>query len=143
MQVGENIHRIRNKRGYTAEQLAEMIGISAVSLRKYEYGERIPKDPMIAEIARCLEVSPSALKSDWGKGANDAIHVLFDMEEVFDLTPIKIGGTVVLAMPEELVNEDQEALARALHHWYRNHRDYQDDELTRDEYISWKDSFKS
>ena len=64
MKIGEKIHRIRKERGYTAEQFAEMLGISAVSLRKYEYGERMPKDPMIAEIARCLEVNPSSLKSD-------------------------------------------------------------------------------
>ena len=46
MKVGEKIQRIRKERGYTADQLAEMLGISAVSLRKYEYGERTPKDPM-------------------------------------------------------------------------------------------------
>lgn len=40
MRVGEKIQCIRKERGYTAEQLAEMLGISAVSLRKYEYGER-------------------------------------------------------------------------------------------------------
>ena len=35
MKVGEKIQRIRKERGYTADQLAEMLGISAVSLRKY------------------------------------------------------------------------------------------------------------
>lgn len=92
MKVGEKIQRIRKERGYTADQLAEMLGISAVSLRKYEYGERTPKDPMIAEIARCLEVNPSSLKSDWGSDANDAIHVLFELEEAFCLEPIRVGG---------------------------------------------------
>lgn len=96
MKVGEKIQRIRKERGYTADQLAEMLGISAVSLRKYEYGERTPKDPMIAEIARCLEVNPSSLKSDWGSDANDAIHVLFELEEAFCLEPIRVGDTVRL-----------------------------------------------
>ena len=82
-----------------------MLGISAVSLRKYEYGERTPKDPMIAEIARCLEVNPSSLKSDWGSDANDAIHILFELEEAFCLEPIKVGGTVVLALPESFEND--------------------------------------
>ena len=50
---------------------------------------------------------------------------------------------MVLALPESFENEDQEALARALHHWYRNNRDLKDDELTRDEYIAWKDSFRA
>ena len=143
MKVGEKIQRIRKERGYTADQLAEMLGISAVSLRKYEYGERTPKGPMITEIARRLGVNPSSLKSDWGNDANDAIHMLFELEEAFCLEPIKVGDTVVLALPEDLGSEDQEALARALRHWYRNKRDLKDDELTRDEYVAWKDSFKA
>lgn len=143
MRIGEKIHRIRKERGYTAEQFAEMLGISAVSLRKYEYGERTPKEPMIIEIARCLGVNPSSLKSDWGSDANDAIHLLFELEEAFCLEPIKVDGTVVLALPENLASEDQETLARALHHWYRSNRDLKDDELTHDEYVAWKDSFRA
>ena len=67
MRIGEKIQRIRKERGYTAEQLAEMLGISAVSLRKYEYGERTPKDPMVAEVARCLEVNTSPLSNPTGE----------------------------------------------------------------------------
>lgn len=143
MKIGEKIHRIRKERGYTAEQFAEMLGISTVSLCKYEYGERTPKEPMITEIARCLEVNPSSLKSDWGNDVNDAIHMLFELEEAFCLEPIKVGDTVVLALPEDMDNEDQEALAKALRHWYRSNRDLKDNELTRDEYVAWKDSFKA
>ena len=98
---------------------------------------------MITEIARCLEVNPSSLKSDWGSDANDAIHILLKLEEAFCLEPIKVGGTVVLALPEALDSEDQEAPAKALRHWYRNNRDLKDDKLTRDEYVAWKDSFKA
>ena len=143
MKIGEKIQRIRKERGYTADQLAEMLGISTVSLRKYEYGERTPKEPMITEIASCLEVNPSSLKSDWGNDADDAVHMLFELEEAFCLEPIKVGDTVVLTLPEDLDNEDQEALARALRQWYRNNRDLKDNELTRDEYVAWKDSFKA
>lgn len=141
MNIGEKIQRIRKERGYTAEKLAGMLGISVVSLRKYEYGERMPKGPMIDAIAHCLEVNPSSLKADWGSDANDAIHVLFELEEEFCLEPIKIGQTIVLSLPEELDTEEQEALARAMHYWYRNKRDYDDDELTHAEYVAWKDSF--
>ena len=143
MKIGEKIHRIRKERGYTAEQFAEMLGISTVSLRKYEYGERTPKEPMITEIASCLEVNPSSLKSDCGNDANDAVHMLFELEEAFCLEPIKIGDTVVLTLPEDLGSEDQEALAKAFRHWYRNNRNLKDGELRRDEYVAWRDSFKA
>lgn len=143
MKIGEKIHRIRKERDYTAEQFAEMLDISTVSLRKYEYGKRTPKEPMITEIASCLEVNPSSLKSDCGNDANDAVHMLFELEEAFCLEPIKIGDTVVLTLPEDLGSEDQEALARALRQWYRNNRDLKDNGLTKDEYVAWKDSFKA
>lgn len=143
MNIGEKIRRIRKERGYTAEKLAGVLGISVVSLRKYEYGERMPKGQMVDDIARCLEVNPSTLKADWGSDANDAIHVLFELEEEFCLEPVKIGQTIVLALPEELDTEEQEALARAMHHWYRNKRDFRDDELTHTEYVAWKDSFRA
>ena len=143
MGIGEKIHRIRNDRGYTAEQFAEMLGISAVSLRKYEYGERTPKGPMVEEIARCLEVDPAALKADWGADANDAVHVLFDLEEAFCLEPIKVGDSVVLALPEELTGEEQEALAEALRDWHRAKRSLDEGDMQRGEYVAWKDSFKA
>ena len=116
---------------------------SLITLHKYEYEERTPKDPIITEIARCLEMNPSSIKSDWGSDANDAIHMLLELEEAFCLEPIKVGETVVLALPEDLGSEDQEALAKALRHWYRNNRDLKDDELTRDEHVAWNDSFKA
>lgn len=53
----------------------------------------------------------------------------------------KLG--TLLTLPEDLGSEDQEALARALRQWYRNNRDLKDNELTRDEYVAWKDSFKA
>ena len=78
-----------------------------------------------------------------GNVANVAVHMLFELEEAFCLEPIKIGDTVVLTLPEDLGSEDQEALARALRQWYRSNRDLKDNELTRDEYVAWKDSFKA
>ena len=48
-----------------------------------------------------------------------------------------------MTLPEDWGSEDQEALARALRQWYRNNRDLKDNELTRDEYVAWKDSFKA
>ncbi len=55
---------------------------------------------MIDEIARCLEVNPSSLKSNWGSDPNDAIHMLFELEEAFCLELFKVGETVVLALPK-------------------------------------------
>lgn len=83
MRIGEKIHRIRRERGHTAEQFAETLGISTVSLRKYEYGERTPKEPMITEIERCLKVNPH-LSSPTGK-----------RRERCDSYAVRAGGSVL------------------------------------------------
>lgn len=71
------------------------------------------------------------------------MHVLFDLEEAFCLEPIKVGDAVVLALPEELSGEDQEVLVKALRDWHRAKRDLDEGDMTRGEYVAWKDSFKA
>lgn len=120
------------------------LGSISYPTRKYEYGERTPEGSHDRRDRPLPRSEPLlSLKSDWRSDANDVIHVLFDLEEALCLEPIKVGGNVVLALPEDLGSEDQETLAKALRHWYRNSRDLKDGELTRDEYVAWKDSFKA
>ena len=68
---------------------------------------------------------------------------LFDLEEAFCLEPIKVGDSVVLALPDELSGEDQEALAKALRDWHRAKRGLDEGDMQRGEYVAWKDSFKA
>lgn len=54
--VGENIKSARRKAGITQTKLAEKAGISLMSVRRYENGERIPNIETIQEIADALDV---------------------------------------------------------------------------------------
>ena len=50
--IGENLYFIRNERKETQEQVAESVGISYVSLSRYETGQRMPKMDILAKLAK-------------------------------------------------------------------------------------------
>lgn len=73
MNTGENIKRIRKEKGITQKQLATDAGISEISIRKYEAGDREPKIETIQKIANSLGVSATALKNDYATFKNEVI----------------------------------------------------------------------
>ncbi|MBQ9955861.1 MAG: helix-turn-helix domain-containing protein [Eggerthellaceae bacterium] len=143
MGLAQNLKRMRAAKGLQQSELGDAIGVSEITIRKYEAGERCPKQPGIEALANALGVSAEALCKDVGSTPTEAVQALFDIEEKLGLKPIKVDGMVVLAMPADPETPEQEAFARAMHHWYRNRRDFDEGELTPDEYFAWKDSFKA
>lgn len=63
MTIGEKIKFYRNEKGLTQNQLSELSGISEISIRKYEAGDRIPKISNIEAIAEALKINVSHLYS--------------------------------------------------------------------------------
>ena len=65
MAIGERIRFIRNLRGMTQKWLGMAVGFperaADVRMAQYESGTRTPKENLVNELARVLEVSPSAL----------------------------------------------------------------------------------
>jgi len=59
--IGEKIREHRKWRGLTQQELADAIGISVMSIRRYESGERKPTEEMVKTIAEKLEVHPSEI----------------------------------------------------------------------------------
>lgn len=59
--IGSRIKEQRKKRGLTQKELAEMLGISAHTLSKYEQNQREPKIKTIKQIANALGVSSAEL----------------------------------------------------------------------------------
>lgn len=67
MTIAENIKRIRKAKGITQEQLAKMLGLSIMSIRRYESGAIEPKIKMVKKIADMLSVN----FSEFFYGLND------------------------------------------------------------------------
>lgn len=56
MSIGKRIKEIRNLRGLTQKKLAELSGVSEISIRKYEADSRNPKYEQLLKLAQTLKV---------------------------------------------------------------------------------------
>lgn len=57
MSLSENIKELRIKKGLTQEQLAEVLGVSAQAVSKWERCETYPDGAILVPLANTLEVS--------------------------------------------------------------------------------------
>lgn len=62
-ETGKYIRQYRKVAGLTQEELAQKVGISTMSVRRYESGERIASKETIQAIAAALDVDPYSLYS--------------------------------------------------------------------------------
>lgn len=60
-EIGENIRIARKQMGLTQEKLAEMTGLSTMSIRRYERGERIITAATLKKIAQALDTTVDEL----------------------------------------------------------------------------------
>ncbi|MBR1943804.1 helix-turn-helix transcriptional regulator [bacterium] len=63
-ELGEKIKRIRKQRGYTQEQLAEMIDISSRNLSNIELGISFPKPETLENLLKSLNITTQTLFSN-------------------------------------------------------------------------------
>ena len=110
MNIGEKIKRIRQHRRMTQKELGELVNLSANRIAQYEMGYRVPKKPLLNQIAEALRVSPLAL-SDGGNGpANDILEQLFWLDEeqpgVIKLVPTERGTARYNANPNLALHYD-------------------------------------
>ncbi len=64
VRVGNNLRRLRTKRGHSLERLAKLSGVSRAMLGQIELGRSVPTIALLWKVARALEVPFSALTSD-------------------------------------------------------------------------------
>ena len=77
MNIGEKIKRIRQHRRMTQKELGELVDLSANRIAQYEMGYRVPKKPLLNQIAEALRVSPLALSDGGNSPANDISGTAF------------------------------------------------------------------
>lgn len=81
--LGKRIKELREKRGYTQQQLAEKVGIDQRNLSKIECGITFPSKSL-AELARCLQIS---------------------LPELFDFEHIKVNDDEKKAVMKCMIDE--------------------------------------
>jgi len=60
LKIGEKIAKYRKLKGYTQEQLGELVGVSGQAVSKWENGG-VPDTYLLSNISKVLEVSIDAL----------------------------------------------------------------------------------
>jgi transcriptional regulator with XRE-family HTH domain len=69
MTVGERVRRLRERRGWTATDLAAKCGVSLSAISKVETGRRPVGSKLRQRIADALEIHPDALEEEAAPGA--------------------------------------------------------------------------
>lgn len=64
MSISSNIRMLRKKAGLTQIELAEKLGVSIATLRRWEAGETAPNGTRIIELSTLLNISPDEIVSE-------------------------------------------------------------------------------
>lgn len=91
------IQQLRKEKGFSQSELAKKAGISEISIRKYESGDRKPKIETLRKIAAAMDVSVSELNPD----------ACFDVSKISKrITDIFVGDIDTL-ITEQLNNDNE------------------------------------
>ena len=75
MKIGENIRALRKARGFTQEQLADMLGISFQAVSKWENNANTPDISLLPMIAKALGTSIDQLFSENNPGSREGAEI--------------------------------------------------------------------
>lgn len=81
MPIGTDIKRYRKAKGYTQQQLADLLGVSVMTIRRFETGARQPKSDMIEKIFEVLDVSAEQLLEETQSSIILATNKLHEMKK--------------------------------------------------------------
>ena len=81
MSLASNIRIHRKQAGLTQIELAEKLGVSIATLRRWEAGETAPNGTRILEIASIFGISPDGLISDKEGTENGRVPVTYPIHE--------------------------------------------------------------
>ena len=95
MEMHERIKMLLAKRGMTQRDLAQKTGLTEAAICRYVKGERVPRAPAMAAMARVLDVSMDFLANgEESKGVNEVKNVLLrnagtlNNDEIMDVIEI-------------------------------------------------------
>jgi len=78
--LGSRISNLLQKNGLTQRELAELVGVTEVSMSRYINGDRTPKAPIIANIALALHTTSDYLLGQ--EGDDDSELEYYRMQRV-------------------------------------------------------------
>lgn len=73
--LNEVIRTLRKRKGLTQEQFAEQLGISVMTVRRWEWGERVPNAEDLKKASQVLDIPVTELIGD-----SDTLHVMASVD---------------------------------------------------------------
>lgn len=133
--LGGKIRNIRRLKGISAKEIGSAIGVNDTAIRNYELGFRTPKKEKVNGIAEILSVNPCALYERNLYSGLDFLHILFEIEEDFHISPYQVKDSIYLQV------KDNDVFNSALLSWLNQREKFLKGEITKEEYDIWKYSY--
>ena len=102
MKIGENIRALRKARGFTQEQLADMLGISFQAVSKWENNASMPDISLLPAIAKELGTSIDQLFSENNPGSWEGAEMIRN-DDVIRIVQLQ-GHRILKTMPASQKN---------------------------------------
>lgn len=113
--------------------------MSQSAIRNYELGNRTPSSKQLEIIAAALGVSVFAISEPNLNSELGIMHVLFELEEDYNLKIVEDGGAYYLqAAPKK---RGQASISDLIIEWGEANEKYKSREITKEEYAHWKNTF--
>ncbi len=116
--LGNRLKGLRNKKGMTQKELADMLGVTDGAIGMWERGRREPDGDKLSQLARIFGVSVDYLlgHSDNPKADPDNYSMPDSLEEFLSQQGVKFDGV-------PLTDDDRQRLLLALKLLWRRHYD--------------------
>ena len=102
LQIGNIIARARRARELTQENLADMLGVSAAAVSKWETGASCPDITLLSPLARALGMTVDTLLGFHAAPADEEIHAITKrLHEIFDKEGFDAGRQAAEAVLRE------------------------------------------
>lgn len=142
--LGDKIRKYRTARGLTQKELGEKCQLNESTIRNYELGNRYPDEVTLHTIADALGIDQHALADPDPTDVFSAVQILFDLEDLYGISPEIIDGQVHLVQ-RPLKNDASPAaelkylqMKQSLRIWSHIRKVCDDSDLLDEGYSDWK-----
>jgi len=132
----------RLKNNLTQRELAEKCGLTESAIRNYELGYRSPNEEQRTKIARALKVSVFSISEPDVSMLFGMMHVLFDIEKMYGITPKIEGDKVWLHVPgDDSFVTGHDVVYLLIKTWAKARQLYESKKVDLETYIDWQSKY--
>lgn len=118
MNIGEKIKKARLEKGYTQEELGNLIGVQKSAVAKYEKGRVVNiKRSVLAKISKVLEIPPVELVSDIEEKPVETANKLADWYLGLEFKDDEDADLAAMLGEYKQLNEQKKAQVREYVHF--------------------------